>query len=375
MENIQVFKPSYRVEETLELIRECMEIGWTGMGFKTIEMEDKWKEYTGVSNAHFLNSATAGLHVAVALLKEKYGWNDGDEIISTPLTFVSTNHAIKYENMQPIFADVDEYLCLDPDDVEKKITSKTRAVIFVGLGGSTGQLERMVDLCKKHNIKLILDAAHMAGTRLNGKHVGNEADVTVFSFQAVKNMPTSDSGMICFKDESLDKRAREYCWLGINKDTFSRSSNDGSYKWQYDVPQVGYKYHGNSIIASMGLVSLKYLDHDNAYRQQIRNWYKELLADTCVEFMKYPENCDSSTHFCAIFVENRDDIVQKLTESGIYPGVHYIPNNLYAPYSDQDGKTPKSDAIAKKLISLPLHMHMKRQDVERVCLTLKEILN
>ena len=95
MKNIQVFKPSYRVEETLELIRECMEIGWTGMGFKTIEMETKWKEYTGVENAHFLNSATAGLHVAVALFKAKYGWEDGDEIISTPLTFVSTNHAIK----------------------------------------------------------------------------------------------------------------------------------------------------------------------------------------------------------------------------------------------------------------------------------------
>jgi dTDP-4-amino-4,6-dideoxygalactose transaminase len=137
--NIQVFKPTYRVEETLELIKECMEIGWTGMGFKTIEMETKWKEYTGVTNAHFLNSATAGLHVAVALFKAKYGWEDGDEIISTPLTFVSTNHAIKYERMQPIFADVDEFLCLDPEDIKRKITPKTRAVIFVGLGGSTGR--------------------------------------------------------------------------------------------------------------------------------------------------------------------------------------------------------------------------------------------
>lgn len=374
MKNIQVFKPTYRVEETLELIRECMEIGWTGMGFKTIEMETKWKEYTGIANAHFLNSATAGLHVAVALFKAKYGWEDGDEIISTPLTFVSTNHAIKYERMQPIFADVDEYLCLDPEDVKRKITPKTKAVIFVGLGGSTGQLEKIVEICKEHNLKLILDAAHMAGTRLNGKHVGNEADVTVFSFQAVKNLPTSDSGMICFKDAEFDKMAREFCWLGINKDTFARSANDGSYKWQYDVPTVGYKYHGNSIIASMGIVALKYLDQDNAYRRQLRAWYQELLSDSNIEFMQYPENCDSSTHFCAIMVDNRDEVVDKMTQSGIFPGVHYIPSNQYGPYKDQDGKTPKSDAISKRLISLPLHLQITREDAERICSTLKSIL-
>ena len=372
--NIQVFKPSYRIDETLAQIKECMEIGWTGMGFKTIELENMWKEYTGVSNAHFLNSATAGLHVAVAMLKVKYGWSDGDEIISTPLTFVSTNHAIKYERMQPIFADVDEYLCLDPEEIKRHITSKTRAVIFVGLGGSTGQLEKVVEICKEHNLKLILDAAHMAGTRLDGKHVGNEADVTVFSFQAVKNLPTSDSGMICFKDTELDKMAREFCWLGINKDTFARSSDDGSYKWRYDVPTVGYKYHGNSIIAGMGIVALKYLDQDNAYRRQLKIWYKELLADAPVTFVPTPDNCESSTHICAVMVDNRDEVVEKLTQSGIYPGVHYIPNNQYGPYKDQDGKTPKSDAIAERLISLPLHLGVTREDAQRVCNELKKIL-
>ncbi|WP_151194060.1 DegT/DnrJ/EryC1/StrS family aminotransferase [Cysteiniphilum sp. JM-1] len=375
MENIQVFKPSYRVDETLALIRDCMEIGWTGMGYKTLEFEAQWKEYTGVSHAHFLNSATAGLHVAIALLKRKYGWEDNDEIISTPLTFVSTNHAIKYENMQPVFADVDEYLCLDPEDVRRKITGKTRAVIFVGIGGSTGQLEEIVNLCKENNLKLILDAAHMAGTRLDGVHVGLEADVTVFSFQAVKNLPTSDSGMICFLDEELDKMAREFCWLGINKDTYARSSNDGSYKWKYDVPTVGYKYHGNSIVASMGIVALKYLDHDNAYRRQVKSWYKELLVDVKdLEFVKTPEACESSTHICAIMLDNRDEVVDRLTQVGIYPGVHYIPNNQYAPYKDQDGKTPRSDTIAKRLLSLPIHLGVTRTDVERVCKELKKIL-
>ena len=122
--SIQVLKPKYHVEECLEQIRECLEIGWTGMGFKTVEFENEWKKYTGHENAHFLNSATVGLHLAVEILKQENGWNDGDEIITTPVTFVSTNHAILYENMKAVFADIDEYFCIDPDDVEQKITDK-----------------------------------------------------------------------------------------------------------------------------------------------------------------------------------------------------------------------------------------------------------
>ena len=110
---IQLFAPKFRVEECLAEIRECLEKGWTGIGFKTLEMEKAWKEYTGFPHAHFLNSNTSGLHLAFEIFKKKYGWLDGDEVITTPLTFVSVNHAILYANLKPIFADVDQYLCLD----------------------------------------------------------------------------------------------------------------------------------------------------------------------------------------------------------------------------------------------------------------------
>lgn len=118
MKQIQLFVPTFRTEECLEEIRECLEKGWTGLGFKTIQLEEKWKEYTGLPHAHYLNSATVGLDLAVNVLKEQNGWQDGDEIISTPMTFVSTNHAILYNKMKVVFADVDEYLCLDPKSVE-----------------------------------------------------------------------------------------------------------------------------------------------------------------------------------------------------------------------------------------------------------------
>lgn len=208
---IQVLKPKFHVEECLAEIRECLEKGWTGMGFKTVEFEEAWKKHTGHKYAYFINSNTVGLHLAVKQLKMKYGWADGDEIISTPITFVSTNHAIMYENLHPVFADVDEYLCLDPEDVERKITNRTRAIAFVGYGGRVGQLDKIIEVCKKHNLRLILDAAHMSGTRANGVCPGtwDGVDVAVYSFQAVKNLPTGDSGMICWADEEQDKLTRQ----------------------------------------------------------------------------------------------------------------------------------------------------------------------
>src|SRR5262249_53711082 len=155
---IQLFVPTFRIEECLAEIRECLEKGWTGLGFKTVQFEEAWKEYTGLPHAHFLNSATAGLHLAVRLLKDEGRWRDGDEVVPPPLTFVSPNHAILYEGLRPLFADVDEHLCLDPASVAERITDRTRAVMFVGTGGNTGQYERVVALCRERGLKLILDA-------------------------------------------------------------------------------------------------------------------------------------------------------------------------------------------------------------------------
>lgn len=376
MDPIQLFVPTFRIEECLAEIRECLEKGWTGLGFKTVQFEEAWKHYTGLPHAHFVNSATAGLHLAVRLLKEQQGWQEGDEIITTSLTFVSSNHAILYEKLKPVFADVDEYLCLDPNSVAEHITPRTRAVVFVGLGGNTGRYEEVLNLCRERSLKVILDASHMTGTRLHGRHVGHDADAAVFSFQAVKNLPTADSGMICFSDEQLDAEARKWSWLGINKDTYARTLSQGAYKWHYDVEHEGFKYHGNSIMAAIGLVSLKYVDQDNAYRRQLAAWYDELLsADTRIERVLVAPGCESARHLYQVLVDRRDEVMLALNDNKIYPGVHYRDNTAYRMYAYGRGTCPRTESASDRLISLPMHLRLSYQLVKTISEVLIEIVS
>ena len=374
---IQLFVPTFDVDACLDEIRECLEKGWTGMGFKTIQFEEAWKEYTGLPYAHYLNSATVGLNLAFEMLKEQYHWSDDDEVITTPLTFISSNHAILHAKLRAVFADIDDTLCLDPVDVEKKITSKTRAVLFVGMGGNTGHYEEIVKLCEKNSLKLVLDAAHMAGTRLNGETPGKEAEVIIYSYQAVKNLPTADSGMICFKNGDFDAIVRKKSWLGINKDTYTRSTNSGgNYKWKYDVEYIGYKDHGNSVMAAIGLVQLRHLDRHNAYRRQLTKWYINGFAKYTdkIKLVEINKNCESSCHLFQIIVEDRDGLITYLNEHEIYPGVHYIDNTEYRMYAYAKGTCPKAAYVSDHIISLPMHMKLTYENVQTVIQTVVEFV-
>lgn len=372
-DSIPVFVPTFRVEECLAEIRDCLEKGWTGLGYKTVEFEKAWCDYTGLPHAHFLNSATAGLQLAVEILKDAEGWQAGDEIISTPLTFVSSNHVILQAGLRVVFADVDQYLTLDPKSVAERITPRTRAVMFVGLGGNTGQYDEVLKICRERGIKMILDAAHMSGTRVGGRHVGQDADVSVFSFHAVKNLPTADSGMICFADAALDEAVRKWSWLGINKDTYSRTSSTGSYKWYYDVEKLGYKLHGNSIMAAIALVQLRYLDQDNAYRRQLAAWYETLLGDhPHIQIIPTRQGCESSRHLFQVAVDRRDEVMFALNQYNIFPGVHYRDNTLYGMYRYAHGTCPNAHYMSERIISLPMHLRMGYRDVVRVVEGLKD---
>ena len=373
---IQVLKPKFHVDECLDAVRECLEKGWTGMGFKTVEFEEAWKKYSGHKYAYFLNSNTGGLHLAVKILKMKNCWNDGDEIISTPITFVSTNHAIMYENMKPVFADVDEYLCLNPEDVERKITDRTRAVIFVGYGGRVGRLKEIIEICRKHNLKLILDAAHMSGTKVNGVCPGtwDGIVVAVYSYQAVKNLATGDSGCICWSDEESNELTKKLAWCGIDKDTYARS-NKGTYSWKYDIDHVGYKYNGNAIMAAIALVQLQYLDEENARRRDIVAKYNEGFKDNKnIHIIPAPFENECSFHLYELAVPDREGLLNYLSSKGINCGVHYRDNTEYSVFSYGQGTCPKAHKISQHLITMPLHMWLTDEEVDQIIESVNEFV-
>jgi dTDP-4-amino-4,6-dideoxygalactose transaminase len=174
--------------------------------------------------------------------------------------------------------------------------------------------------------------------------------------------------MICFRDGDDDGRARKLSCLGINKDTYSRTTTQGSYKWRYDVEDVGYKYYGNSIMAAIALVQLRYLDDDNAYRQRLAAWYEMGFAGT--ETIRMPPitaNCESSRHLFQIRVRNRDELMFALNRHQIYPGVHYNDNTDYRMYAYAHGTCPRAHTASREIISLPMHLALTSADVSRIC--------
>lgn len=374
---IQLFVPTFDVEACLTEVRDCLERGWTGLGFKTLVFEAAWSRHTGHAHTHFLNSATSALQLALNVFKHARGWADGDEVISTSLTFVSTNHAILHERLSPVFADVDRHLCLDPDEIERHVTPRTRAVLFVGLAGSTGQLPAIRRLCQAHGLVLILDAAHMAGTRLDGE--APAADAVCYSFQAVKNLPTADAGAICFQDPTLDAVARKMAWLGIDKDTFERSGGvatgpdagtgrpRATYAWEYAVEHVGFKYHGNAIMAGIALAQLPHLEAGNVRRREICAAYEAGFDDNpAVATVPQPPGCISSRHLFQILVPDRDGLIDWLNAAEIFPGVHYRDNTGYPMFAAQRDRVPRARAAARRVLSLPLHLRLDDADVRRV---------
>ncbi len=377
MEPIHLFRPQYRTEEALAEIRECLDEGWTGAGFKTLQFEEAWRRYAGFPHAHFVNSGTAALHLALKLLKERGGWSEEDEVITTPFTFVSTNHVILYERLKPVFADIDDYLCLDPVSVESRITERTRAVCFVGIGGNIGGYRQIRDLCRARGLALILDAAHMAGTWIGSEHAGVDADATAFSFHSVKNLPTADAGLVCFAREDLDREVRQWSWLGIDKDTYTRSVEEAAtYRWRYEVRHLGFKYHGNSVMAALALVGLRYLEEDNQRRREIANWYDELLRNMpALTPVPQPDGFRSSRHLYQVMVDRRDEMILGLNRRGIFPGMHYAENTSYAMYGYAEGTCPRAQQAADRILSLPMHLGLTRCGVERIAQALKETMS
>ena len=365
---IPVFKPSFG-EEELEALREPFRTGWIGLGPKTKEFEEKFAKYIGTKYAVALNSGTAALHLALKVLAI-----EGMEVITTPLTFVSTNHAILYNQGIPVFADIEpDTLNIRPDEVSKNITAQTKAIIVVHYGGHACEMDTILEIAKSKGIWVVEDAAHGCGGEFKGQKLGSLGDVACFSFHAVKNLSTGEGGMITTDDPELYGRLLKLRWVGISKDTWSREEKDKKYSWYYNVEEIGFKYHMNDIPAAIGLVQLKKLDQMNQKRKEVTERYNRGLAGlNWLETPTIKPYAKPSHHNYVIKVEKRDQLNIYLQEKGISTGVHYIPNNEYAMYHPFRGETPVAHSVWKKLLTLPLFPDLKDGEVDYIIREVKE---
>jgi len=366
---MQLFRPTYEVDECVDAIRKVLTSGWTGPGPECKRFEKSWCRWIGAKNVHFLNSATAALHIALRLLDLP----TGSRVLTTPLTFVSTNAVILYEHCEPVFVDINEQdLSIDSNDFMKKSEKNVKAAIWVHYGG---QVSRHFEKIRKNGfcktIPLIEDCAHASGAFYSdGCRVGSRSDtLSCFSFQAVKNLPTFDSGIICCPTLPLLERAKKLAWLGIDKDTYSRTSfsQNETYKWQYNVPELGWKYNGNDIAAAIANIQLKYVDRDNLRRKKIYLQYKNNLKG----IRMITHSTHSAHHLVVIRVKNRDEVILALKAKGIAPGVHYLPNYEFPVFQKfyKKGSCPNSEKIASEIISLPNHLQLKNEDIDQICET------
>ena len=352
--SIPVLKPSITEEEITEVVK-VLKSGWLGLGPKTKEFEDKFSQYIGTRYTIALNSGTAALHLAVQSL----GIGPGDEVIVTPMTFVSSVHAIVYTGAIPVFADIDPiHMNLDPVDVERKITPRTKAILTVHLGGHPCEIDEINALAARHGLFVIEDAAHACGALYKGKKIGTGDNLVCFSFHAVKNLTCGEGGAITCNNEWFDRYLKEMRWVGISKDTWIRTEEDKVYAWQYWVDKLGYKYHMSDINAAIGLVQLKRLEQMNERRRQLVNKYLSGLKDLeWIELPKEEEYVQNSWHLFQIKLPNleiRNRLIGYLKEKDIAPGVHYLPANLHPYYKNYRASVPVATEIWKRILTLPL---------------------
>lgn len=358
---IPLFRPVI-CPEAIDAVSEVLRSGWLGLGPRTAEFETAFASYVGNRHCVGLNACTAALHLALRVLDLP----EGSEVITTPITFVSTNHAILYEHCKPVFADIQgDTGNLDIASIASKITDRTRAILAVHLGGYPCDLDELYALARSHRLHVIEDCAHACGSAYKGKRIGSHGELHAFSFHAVKNLPMGDGGALVVRDEKLDARLRRLRWLGIDKDTYHRTEGAG-YSWNYDVPEVGFKYHMNDMQAAIGLAQLKRLEAENARRAQIVARYRRGLGDVPgVRLLRQSDDRTSANHLCCILVERRDELVTKLKSVGIETGVHYRRNDLYSMYQHDDDLV-NAERFWRSTLSLPLHLLLTEEQVDYI---------
>ena len=364
------------IDEVVDTLRS----GWLTYGPKTQRFETEFKQLAGAEYAVATNSCTAGLHLSLLAA----GLGPGDEVITTPLTFAATANVIVHAGATPVLADISyDDLNIDPEQIERRITPRTKAIMPVHYAGHACRMDEILDIARRHNLVVIEDAATAAGSAYRGRPVGSLGDMTVFSFYPIKNMTTGQGGIVTTNHPEYAERLGSLRNHGLDSNAWNRYSAEASRPF-YTLSEPGFNYGMFDLLAAVGLGQLQRLPEFNARRTDLAAHYTRLFADVPqVEVPTVSPDVTSNWHLYVMRLRDttlgRDDLVTALKARGIGTSVHYYPVHYHPYYREhfgfREGDYPVCESEFDRILSLPLFPQMTEHDVERVVEAVKAILD
>ena len=367
-------------EEEVDEVVDTLRSGWLTTGPKTKKLEQRFSEYTGARNAICVNSCTAALHLALVSL----GIGEGDEVITSPVTWPATANVIIHTGAKPVFCDVEEgTLNIDPSKIEEKITDKTKAIIPVHMAGVPCDMDKIHKIAVKHGIFVVEDAAHAIGAEYKGKKIGSLSDITCFSFYPIKNMTTIEGGLLTTENDDWAEKARINSLHGVSKDAWKRYKSEDIIHCEVIYP--GFKYNMSDVQAALGLHQLKKLDEFIVRRQDITSIYNDAFSSMDAVILPLENDIVKNAHHLYIIKldldklsADRDRIMLALNREKIGTGIHFRSLHLQKYYKERysfDAEDlPVAADISRRIISLPLYPKMDRYDVDTVIKAVRKII-
>lgn len=361
-------------EDDINAVVDVLKSDYLTTGPKIAEFEQAVASYTGAKYAVAISNGTSALHAACFAA----GIGQGDEVITTPLTFAASANCVLYCGGTPVFADVDPYTYnIDPKDIRKKITDKTKAIIAVHLAGQPCDMDEIHSIAQEHNLIVIEDGAHALGSVYKGKKVGCLSDMTTFSFHPVKPITTGEGGMIMTDNEELYKRLVLFRSHGITRDNSMMTRNEGP--WFYQQLDLGYNYRITDIQCALGCSQMRKLDKFLKRRRELVERYNNAFieCDNIVTPYQLPDT-QSGWHLYIVQVKKHDrkQVFETLRDKGIGVNVHYIPVYMHPYYQEhgyKDVHCVNAEEIYSHIISLPLYPGLTDEQQDYVIDTLKQL--
>jgi len=365
-------------DDDINEVVKVLKSDWITTGPKIKEFEDALCSYIGCRHCVVVNSGTSALDIAIQALELP----KGSEVITTPFTFVATSNAILYNGLKPVFADIcSDTFNIDPEDIRRKITKDTKAIIYVDYAGQPCDIKAIREIADEFDLYLIEDACHAIGAEYEGNKVGNFADLTIFSFHPVKHITTGEGGAVVTDDEGLYERLSLLRSHGINKNAQDRYGPNTS--WAYDMKYLGRNYRMTNFQAALGISQLKKLDGFIDMRNELALRYQELLGD--VDGFTLPVvkgDVRHAWHLYTILMDgsiDRDEFFKYMRSANIGVNLHYIPVYRHSYYVEKFGidaeEFPVTEDVFKRIITLPMFPRMSEQQVEYVVTSISQAID